>query len=101
MYKTNEGWFFIDRKIEDILDELITIYGEFNQHGYDYTCIPNTNRTIKTQVLGDVIISRCSVCINPKLSHAQYAKIISRFFEKYNEFREYISRMKLFTDTIV
>lgn len=102
MHKTSEDWFFVDRKAEDILDELIGIYDEFRQHFInDYTIISGTHRTIKIQILGDVTISRCSVCPNPKLSHAQYEEIISRFLKKYNEFREYIARMRLFTDTIV
>lgn len=101
MYRDNEAWIFIDRKIEDILDELLSIYKQFNQHSCDYTSIPGTHRTIKVQVLGEIIVSRCSVCPSPKLSHAEYGNIIKAFLDKYNEFREYIGRMRLFTDTII
>lgn len=101
MYRTNEAWFFIDRRIEDILDELLIIYNQFNQHCYDYTSISGTHRTIKVQVLGEVTISRCSACPNPTLSYTQYEDIVRKFLDKYNEFREYIGRMRLFTDTIV
>ncbi len=101
LYKANEEWFFIDRKLEDILDELLAIYREFNQYFYDYTSIPGTHRTIKVEVLGEVGISRGSVCDSPKLSHTEYEEIISRFLEKYGEFRLYVERMRVHTDTIV
>lgn len=101
MHRNNESWLFIDRKIEDILDELLSIYEQFDQHCYDYTSIPGTYRIIKVAVLGEVGVSRCSVCQQPKLSHSQYADIIRSFLEKYTEFKEYIGKMRLLTDTIV
>lgn len=101
-YRKNEGWFFIDRKTEAVFDELLSIYNQFaNQHRIDYTSIPRTHRTIKVQILGEVTISRCSVCSYPKLSYTQYEVIIRSFLEKYNEFREYVGRMRLFADTII
>lgn len=68
MYRVSEKWIFNDRKIEDILDEMLSIYEKYGDHGMDYTSIPNSFRTIKVPVLGEVIISNCSVCPNPRLS---------------------------------
>ncbi|MBU3227801.1 hypothetical protein [Clostridium algidicarnis] len=101
MSKNDEKWIFIDRKIEDILDEMLIIYEKFSSHGNDYTSIPGSHRTIKVSILGEVTINNCSVCHYPKLSSDEYRKIIFEFLEKDNEFREYIARMRLFVDTIV
>lgn len=101
MYKNGENWIFIDGKIEDILNELLSIYNQFSSHGDDYTSIAGSHRTIKVQVLGEVVVSRCSVCQNPKLSRTQYEDIIRKFFKKYDEFKEYIAKMRLLTDTTV
>ncbi|MCB8817379.1 DUF4062 domain-containing protein [Desulfosporosinus shakirovi] len=101
MFKSGEEWIFIDRKIEDLLDDLISIYEEFScSHSNDFTSIPSTFRTIKVPVIGEVMISRCSMCSSPHLSRNQYIDIIRRFLEKYDEFREYIEKMRLFTDSI-
>lgn len=101
MYRNREYWLFIDRKIGDLLDELLSIYEQLNQYSVDYMSIPGTYRTFKVQVLGEVGISKCSICQPPKLSHSQYVDIIQSFFKKYNEFKEYIGRMRLLSDTIV
>jgi DNA polymerase I-like protein with 3'-5' exonuclease and polymerase domains len=53
------------------------------------------------QVLGEIIVSRCSVSQSPKLSRVQYEDIIRKFFEKYEEFKEYIGNIKLLTDIII
>ena len=101
LYKIDEKWIFIDRKIEDALEELLSIYEQFSSHGNDFTSIPGSHITYKVPIIGDIMISRCSVCPSPQLSRAQYQDIIRIFLEKYNEFREYIGRMRLFTATIV
>jgi hypothetical protein len=101
MYKNGERWIFIDRKIEDMLDEMLNIYNKFSSHCNDYTSISGTYRTIEVPVLGEVTISRCSVSTNPRQSRGQYEEIIKEFMQKYNEFRDYIGRMRLFTDSIV
>ncbi|NMA65618.1 MAG: DUF4062 domain-containing protein [Clostridiaceae bacterium] len=100
-YGDSEKWIFNDRKIEDILDEMLSIYEKYGDHSIDYTSIPNSFRTIKVPVLGEVVISNCSVDRNPKLSRDQYVDIIKSFLEKYDEFRQYIGGMKLLTDSIV
>ena len=99
-YITNEKWVFIDKRIEDLLNEMIVIYDKYNNHCNDYTSIPGTHVMYEAKVLGKVGINRCSVCLNPKLSRNEYLNIIKDFLKKYNEFREYVGKMKLFADTI-
>lgn len=101
MYRDGEVWIFNDGRIENILDEMISIYRQFDSHSSDYTSIPNTDRNIKVQVLGEIIVSRCTVSQNPRLSRNQYEDIIRLFFQKYKEFKEYIGNIKLHTDTII
>ncbi|MBV4438759.1 DUF4062 domain-containing protein [Clostridium tyrobutyricum] len=101
MYRDGEEWVFIDKKIEDILDEMLITYGKFSSHCYDYISVPGSYRTIKVAILGKVIISNCSVCRSPKLCRDEYRKIIFEFFEKYNQLREYIGKMRVFVDTIM
>lgn len=100
MYRDGEKWIFNNGRIEDILNEMLSIYRQFDNHSMDYTSRPGSHRNIKVQVLGEVIISDCSVCPSPKLSRDQYEDIIKKFFEKYEEFKEHIGNMKLLTDII-
>ncbi|URZ05929.1 DUF4062 domain-containing protein [Clostridium felsineum] len=101
MYRDDEGWVFIDKKIEDILNEMLITYEQFSSHCCDYTSVPNSHKTIKVAILGEVNISNCSVCYSPKLCRDEYMKIIFEFFEKYNQLREYIRKMRVFVDTII
>ncbi|QLY81213.1 DUF4062 domain-containing protein [Clostridium intestinale] len=101
MYRCGQEWLFIDKNIEEILDAMLIVYEKFSSHRLDYTSIPRSHRTIKVEVLGEVTISSCSVCDNPKLSSEEYIKIIFEFFEKYDRFREYVGKMKLSADTII
>jgi hypothetical protein len=101
LYRDGEKWIFNDGKIEDMLNELLSIYGQFDCHSLDYMCIPSTTRNIKVQILGEIIISRCSVCQDPRLNRNQYKDIIKEFFEKYEEFKEYVKNTKLFADIII
>lgn len=99
--KERERWIFIDKKIEDILDELLVIYHKFNCHCIDYTTIPGTNRSFEVDILGQVTINSCSVCRKPELSRDGYMSIIKEFFEQYSKLRKYIEKMRLDTDTII
>lgn len=101
MYRDGEEWIFIDKKVEDILNEMLIAYEKFGRHCYDYTSIPGSYRTIKVAILGEVIISNCSVGYSPELSRDEYMKIIFEFFEKYNQLREYVGKMRVFVDTII
>lgn len=101
MHKDSEKWIFIDRKIEDILEEMLDIYHKFDVHCYDYTSIPKSHRKFRVPVIGEVDVSTCSVSYPPRLSRDEYKKIIIEFFEKYDEFREYIGKMKLLVDTAI
>jgi hypothetical protein len=99
--KNYRKWFFIDGKIENILDEMICIYNKFDTHCIDFTSIPGAFKEVKVPVLGEVTIYKCTSTNYPKRNNSEYVKIIEDFMEKYNRFREYIGNMKLVVDTIV
>jgi len=100
MERSHQKWMFIDRKLEDILDEMLSIYQRFSNHGIDFTST-RTHRTVNVPVLGQVTVSNCSLTnSSPTMSRDGYRNIIDEFFRIYDEFKQYVERMRVFSDSL-
>lgn len=96
---------FIDKKIEDILDEMLAIYKEFSKyHGSDFTTTNNINaKKYSVPLLGSVSLLSCDATIKSDsyYKYKDYEKMIDNFFEKYKLFLKYISDLRIEVDTII
>lgn len=97
--KSIQKWIFVDNKLEDIFTEMIMIYKKYDTHPIDYTS-KGVGRTYNSKVLGKVLINELYAVDKPKLTPDQYREIVIEFLNKYNEFKDYIERMRVFADII-
>lgn len=98
-YHSNDR-IYADSKIEEFITQLLSISKKYSQHVNDFTAIPGTQRSITVPILGEVMIYRCSCCNNPKLSNQEYHSIIEEFIDKFKEFKNYISEIRLSADLL-
>jgi len=101
MENSYQNWMFVDQKIEELLSEMLNAFGGFSNHGIDYTATGRPRNINNVPVLDKVMIYNCRLTNpSPSMSRSEYKEIVNNFFEKYNEFRGYIERMKVFSDSL-
>lgn len=97
-----KGWLFVNKELENKLNDMIKIYNEFgNTHCNDYTSIAKSHREFNVAILDKVIISRCSVDPYPTHTRDYYLDIVERFLSKFCELQDYVANMKISSDTQV
>lgn len=98
-YVSRQEHIFINWKLDEALYEMLEIAKEFiENHVYDYTAIPNTFRTLDDGNSSEVIITNVSGS-NNRLSSVRYDELLERFFEKYEDFKNIVKDIRLFSDS--
>lgn len=102
-YEVNrQGWFFVNKELENKIKGMLEIYNEFGKtHCDDYTSNPGTHREYSVEILDKVTISMCSSTPYSKNTREHYLDIVERFLDKYCDFETYVANMKLTSDTII
>jgi hypothetical protein len=93
-------WIFVNRRIEDILDEMLVVYRKYSDHAYDYTSIYKTLKEFKHNILGEIYIYKCSVNPQPRKTEEEYIAIVNEFLIIFEKFKAYISEIKMDADLI-
>jgi|GEM_PF-2005045 len=90
---------FINWILYDKLVEALQFYDKFsNNHVLDYTNVAGKSREINIHGLGEILFCHVSYSKNTELTHNDYHQLLISFFEKYNEFKQYVQDMRLYAD---
>ncbi len=95
-----EDGIFNDKMLESKLNNMLAVYYTFCQtYGLDYTAKPEYMCTYQIPVLGEICITRCQAVMNPNVTYEGYCALINQFFLAVDDFRNYVSQMRIELDT--
>lgn len=97
-----KNWKFVDKKLEDILVEMLKIYDQYiSTHGMDFTFTTDFPQNVDIPLLGAVSIHLASrTNFNSHTTDEHYRNLLGLFSAKFNEFVEYAKNMKMDLDIL-